>query len=55
MLFYISKSYTEYLDDQELDKVFTIIKTACKRNGVEFKDEDQNDPLLIGTLAKEED
>jgi|5B_taG_2_1085324.scaffolds.fasta_scaffold104725_2 hypothetical protein len=52
MIFYVSKTYTKYLNDQELDKVFTIIETACKRNGVEFKD---NDTLLIGTLAEEED
>ena len=50
MLFYISKTYTKYLDDQELDKVFTIIETACKRNGVEFED---NDTLLIGIARKE--
>ena len=52
MLFQFSKTYTKYLDDQELDKVFTIIETACKRNGVEFED---NNTLLIGTLAEEED
>ena len=43
--FYISETYTKYLDDDELDKVFNIIETACKRNGVKFED---NKPLVIG-------
>ena len=47
--FYISKTYTIYLDDDELDKVFNIIETACKRNGVKFED---NKPLVIGVYEE---
>jgi len=47
--FYISETYTKYLDDDELNKVFNIIENACKRNGIKFND---NKPLLIGVYEE---
>jgi hypothetical protein len=45
MDYQILETYTKFLDDEELNKVFTIIEKACKRNKVKFND---NKPLIIG-------
>ena len=46
---HIYETYTDILEDKELNKIFEILENACNRNGKEFP---QNKELIIGVRAE---
>ena len=46
---HIYETYTDILDDMEINKIFNILESACTRNGKEFP---QDKELIIGVRAE---